>query len=573
VAATAAASAATSRIILLPSLPRPGSYATTSRAKSRRVSNTISRFSPPVRRSRALLLLLVIMAAGTGLRLFHLGRESLWLDEAFSVSIARTTIEHIIEETSTDFHPPLYYALLYFWVHWFGPFDATVRLLSVVFSVGTIASCWAVGRRLFDDRTALIAAALVAASRFQVEFAQEARMYALLALLSTLATYCLVRWAGLEADRPAGSSRLGWLAAYAVVTSVMTYTHVYSVFVIAAHGLTLAIDAWRRGGPGRRRLEHWTIAQLIVAAAFLPWLAIFSRQFDAVQRGFWIGQTHLSMVIAPFITYAGSVPLALVLVPCLLWGLVSAARPSTGVDGLSPRSLLLPWLLCPILLPLVASLFGSSIFLPKYTIAASIPFALLTARGLSCVRRRLWNVVIVGLLVVFSTWPQVDAGVSAALAATSAGGDLRTIAAGSTLTTYYTRQRKDGWRDVVWNLEAKAQPGDAVIFYPFFNQIPFDVYRQRHDLLELPFPRTAAQLTAPTLSATLRTLAAPHRRVWFVVLQLEDRKPLLVAELERVFTKVTRIREWHIDVYFCEGAPDAVPSPAGAHPIAPRTPQ
>ena len=59
-------------------------------------------------------------------------------------------------------------------------------------------------------------------------------------------------------------------------------------------------------------------------------------------------------------------------------------------------------------------------------------------------------------------------------------------------------------------------------------------------------------MTAPTLAATLRTLAAPHRRVWLVVLQLEDRKPLLVAELERLFTRVTRIREWHIDVYFCE---------------------
>ena len=184
-----------------------------------------------------------------------------------------------------------------------------------------------------------------------------------------------------------------------------------------------------------------------------------------------------------------------------------------------------------------------------------------------------WKSAIFTLLAVLSTWPRIDTAVAGALTALNAGSTLRDIVAGSTLTTYYTRQRKDGWRDTVWNIEHKAEPGDAILFYPFFNQIPFDVYRQRHDLAELPFPKLAGQFTADTLLATLRTMATPHRRVWFVVLQLEERKPMLVAELERLFAHVTRIREWHIDVYLCEAAPDPVAATRTPSASGPRNPQ
>ena len=495
------------------------------------------------------------MLAGAALRLFHVGKESLWLDEAFSVSIARTTITQIIDETSHDFHPPLYYVILYYWVHWLDSLDATARLLSVVFSLGTILATWALGRRLFGRTSALIAAALVAFSRFQIEFAQEARMYALLALLGAVASYCLIRWCALAVERPNSRSRLGWLAAHAGMTALMTYTHVYSVFLIAGHAMTVAGEAWhRRRAGGRRLVEHWFIAQLLVVAAFLPWLSVLAWQFDSVQRGFWIGETHPSMVVWPFITYAGSVPLALVLVPFAAWGLMTTRSAAVSPSQSSARIVLVPWLVCPIVLPLILSLVGSPIFLPKYTIAASVPFALLAGHGLARVRGRTWQVTTVILLAVLSTWPAVDTGVARALTALDATSTVRNIAAGSTLTTYYARQRKDGWRDAVWNIEQQAQPGDAVIFYPFFNQIPFDVYLQRRDLVELPFPKVAGEFTTETLAATLRTMAAPHRRVWFVVLQLDARKPLLVTELERLYDRVTRIREWHIDVYFCEGA-------------------
>ena len=52
--------------------------------------------------------LAVILLAGLLLRLYGLTAESLWLDEATSLMLARMDVPTLIEWTSLDIHPPLY---------------------------------------------------------------------------------------------------------------------------------------------------------------------------------------------------------------------------------------------------------------------------------------------------------------------------------------------------------------------------------------------------------------------------------------------------------------------------------
>jgi hypothetical protein len=265
--------------------------------------------------------------------------------------------------------------------------------------------------------------------------------------------------------------------------------------------------------------------QLLVAAAFLPWFETFAAQVLLVQRGFWIPEPTGVLLPWTVSTFAGSPALAALVIPVAGWGLWRSRGPAQPGAGLAPIDVIAPWLTVPILLPMLLSIVGSPIVLPKYTIAASIPLALCTGRGIAALPRR---------------WMQVGTGLAIAALAASA------------LTQFYAARRKDGWRDAVWNLEAAARPGDAVIFYPFFNELPFDVYSRRTDLTRLPAPRHAQLLTGPTLGRLVEHLARPHDRVWLVVLQLDPRKPLLVDALQRICPSVRRIREWHIDIYFCE---------------------
>jgi len=141
----------------------------------------------------SLYLLLAIAALGGVLRFYQIGSKGLWLDEAFSVWMGWQPVGELLGWlVRIDQHPPLYYVLLHFWMA-LGDSEATVRGLSALCGTLTIPVMYLVGRRLADKRVGLLAALILAVSPFHVRFAQEARMYTLLALNASLALYALVR--------------------------------------------------------------------------------------------------------------------------------------------------------------------------------------------------------------------------------------------------------------------------------------------------------------------------------------------------------------------------------------------
>jgi len=150
--------------------------------------------APATSKRRAIpYLLLAIVVLGGFLRFYQIGSKGLWLDEAFSVWLGWQSIGEMLGWlVRIDQHPPLYYALLHFWMS-LGDRAATVRALSALCGTLTIPVIYLLGRRLVDDGVGLLTALILAVSPFHVRFAQEARMYTLLALNASLALYALVR--------------------------------------------------------------------------------------------------------------------------------------------------------------------------------------------------------------------------------------------------------------------------------------------------------------------------------------------------------------------------------------------
>ena len=80
------------------------------------------------------LILLVALV----LRLVSLN-QSLWLDEATSALVVRMSVGDMFARfLPGDFHPPLYYLILKFWVSIFGNSEISLRMPSVIFGVITI---------------------------------------------------------------------------------------------------------------------------------------------------------------------------------------------------------------------------------------------------------------------------------------------------------------------------------------------------------------------------------------------------------------------------------------------------
>lgn len=140
-----------------------------------------------------------VLLLAAALRLYRLDGQSLWADEGNSVALAGRGLAEITCGAAYDIHPPLYYYLLHFWVRLFGTSEFAVRSLSAVIGILLVCLTFLLGHRLFDSWVGLVAAFLSAISPFQVYYSQEARMYILLAALSALSIYFLLRFMEAEA--------------------------------------------------------------------------------------------------------------------------------------------------------------------------------------------------------------------------------------------------------------------------------------------------------------------------------------------------------------------------------------
>jgi len=157
-----------------------------------------------------------ITLLGYWLRVFLLANKGMWLDETFSVWIASHDISEMLQWiTRIDQHPPLYYLLLHYWIMYYGDSPFYVRLLSALFGAATIPVIYLIGKRISGDVMGLAAAVLLSLSLFNIYFAQETRMYTLLAFNASVAIYALVRLlTDSRSARPIGSQFLESLHAW-----------------------------------------------------------------------------------------------------------------------------------------------------------------------------------------------------------------------------------------------------------------------------------------------------------------------------------------------------------------------
>jgi mannosyltransferase len=483
--------------------------------------------------SRLLLAaLLIIIALGAALRIAELDHDSLWLDEAGSIRFSQVPPADIIEETSKDVHPPLYYFALHYWMNLFNDSETSVRLLSALFGILAIPLTYKVAAHLFNRATGLLAALLLALSRFHLEFSQEARMYSLLGLLSLLSFYFFLKL--IE-----GKSRWA-LAGYILSSALMMYTHVYSFFIIAAENLYLLTLLFASRDIFKRVWKRWLLAQVVLLILFLPWLSVQLQQFSRVQEGFWIPKLPPRLLLYTLTVYAGSNQLAwllsLLIVLALFsgwkgWNEGKAAEQSSAsskeslLAGRLKLYLLLLWLACPILLPYIISQFSSPIFLPKYTVAALPPFVILAARGLLSLRFHQLRMILIVLLIFFSL---------------------------VTLRNYYGSAKKDMWREAVAHLSKLSRANDLVLFNDQSGQVPFKYYYRRGDLVEKPFPDYNSKLEADKIAEQLKVATEGHDRVWLVLSHPSDLTPLIPQQLGRWYAPLEHITYPGVEMYLFE---------------------
>lgn len=499
------------------------------------------------------LILLLILSLGAVLRIVNLSSDSIWLDEAYSIQFAHLPLPQLLRETAaSDVHPPLYYLLLHYWIALFGDSEAAARLLSVLFGLFAILLIYPVAALLFDRATGLLGALLLALSLFHIEFAQEARMYTLLAFLSLCSLYFFLR---LLTEASAAV-----IVGYIVCTSLLMHTHVYGFFIIIAENIFFCSLYFSSREVFKHLLSRWLLLQSSLVLLFLPWLSVMIGQFERVQQSFWIPQPTLNFLRLTWMIYAGSTLLSFLFIPLVALGLVPrrAAHQDHSTDE---RARLLPsterklrltererilflllWFLSPIVIPFVLSQFLSSIYLPKYTIAASVAFLILAARGVMSIRFDQARILIVAVVLGLSF---------------------------VNMRLYWGGPHKDFWRESATYFDRTARSGDLLLFHQESGQVPFQYYSKREDVKGVALPGDKIrQATADKVAAALNELVAGHNRVWLVVSHPIDETSLITKQLGEWY-KVTEHRiDPGVELYLFErgSQPSEPPAPEDAKP-------
>ena len=430
-------------------------------------------------------LLLLIVLAGLALRIYDLGGESVWFDEAVSIDVSRLGfVEQIkwVAGPSKETNPPFYYMVLHLWIPVFGDSEFVARFPSVVFGVLSIVLTCSVGRLLFGKRAGLLAALIIALSFFHIRYSQEARGYTLMVLLALVSCYSLLKMVS-------GWKRR-WAAVYILSSVLLCYTHYFGLFTILAQNIFCFTLFLRRGRAGGLGFTRWILVQVTLGVLYIPGFILLVRRFSSVRGSFWIPEPHYRDLFDYFNNYAGSVYMLALLTGFVLLAIANSEklRSVKGLKGLfAPADeaapvkditygekiyLLLLLIAVPVIAPFVFSLIFTPIMVSRYAIVSSVGFYLLASAGMSVINKRPVLYAIAAVVILLSA---------------------------GKLYKYYGGVDKHQWREAIREIESNAGSGDYIIVFPFYETVSAEYYLKRDDLRIVPlrdkFPSSPGMAT------------------------------------------------------------------------------
>ena len=473
-----------------------------------------------------------IVLVGLSLRLWGLGQKSIWLDEIWSITVARMPLHSVIWSIrNQDPNASLYYLMLHYWIS-FGQSEFMVRLMSALAGAATIAVLYILGEHLLNKRVGLIASALLAVNLYHIQYSQEARSYSLVVLLVSLSSLLFIK-----AIEHQGTK---YLAPYILVSALAVYAHVFGVLVISAQCASLIL------------LQLHTVPWKKIAAAMvatgalvLPAAALlYERTKVPFVKLSWVPPPSIRRVYDLFYAFAGNASyygvevgkapggkiLLLIVFSACVAGSWCAIR-TLRLEGRSVASwkvgLLLCWAFLPIIINVAVSLGQQSMFLTRYMLVCLPAFSLIAAFGIDRLKSRyaVTAVLVVIVAIQMAGVPQYQA---------------------------YRSEYKE-WNSATDYMLSNSRPGDGAIFALAHGRLLFQYYNEQHHQgtrpnFQIVYPDLENETVDPVVltyyppvrDGLLESLAAKYNRVW-LVLYPDDTAPM-TQQLNAQFANVEERR-------------------------------
>ncbi|MGK5095303.1 glycosyltransferase family 39 protein, partial [Deltaproteobacteria bacterium TL4] len=305
--------------------------------------------------------------------------QSLWRDEAFSVWISQSTLAEVIQRTSGDFNPPLYYLLLNLWMKLFGNSEVALRGMSLMFSLIFLIVVYYFAKSLFkSERAAVFTTIFMAVNPMLLYFAFELRMYSLLVLFATLSMYFL------------HAKNWKW---YIVASTLGMYTQPFMAFVILSQCVYMLLT---------KQLVQLIKNGIVIGLLYLPWVPTLLSQFRA-SGPMWMYPVDLNLISSVlgnlFFGYEGT--------PGNLWKIMQITSlifilatifAWKNSKSKSNISLLLCWVFVPCVSVLTISLL-KPVYVHRYLIFVSVGEVFLLSASLLSLKQKIWKYRLFGTII------------------------------------------------------------------------------------------------------------------------------------------------------------------------------
>jgi len=422
-----------------------------------------------LRRHRWVWLTIVsIVLAAIWLRLYHLGNYSLWLDESHTWLFARSSWEQFLPALRlTGVHPPFYFIIEKLIVGLVGDSEWNLRIFSVVADLAaTLLACW-LGWEIGSVGGALAAGWFWAFNPFIIWYAQDARPYALAALLSLAMLILFQKIKTLQTP-----------ALMLMAVLILTLGLVTHFFFFLTLGVLILL-ALMQMHQYPRLFRRWTTLSIIAMLPMAIWLVWF---FMLPKPSIGIGWISFPILADPFLTfwnflsgYGGifSIPstifgtLAGVFV---ILGLVS------GVQSAGNRRLLLAGIILPLFLTWLVS-FRRPVYVDRYFIVLLVFLMPILASGGNRAFFYIRKIFPDSLGWVFVSIILTGAGI---FNAWQVHADVK--------------YRREEWEELVVQLSAQPSSNLPIWFQQPESAVPFEYYfHGPYQMIEAENPPTCAQ--------------------------------------------------------------------------------
>lgn len=419
--------------------------------------------------------LLLITLFAFAIRLINLGKLNLWLDEGYSVGNVYRGMSFIFNESFiNEPNPPLYYFLLNLWVKVFGDSEFSVRFPSAVFGALSISLVYLIGKKYVSKRIGTLAAILIIGNPFYLIYSQEARVYSFFAFLCLCSVYYFPL-----TDEWKDKKK------YFAVTLLVPWAHAYGVFLLLAQNVYIVIkfisNKYRKD-----LIKNWFKIQfLIFSVAAIWYVHFFIYREKYARRIRWIKPLTFQECYEMLKGYIGQEAFVFeALVITSLVTFIFMLRQKRKIKSMGILLLFL-WSFFTIAIPLLVGPFWHPFFIERYTIAASMIFAIiiLAPMDLFLTESKKIFFSLALLASIFSIWGA---------------------------TTYFETTNKQNWHQTIKTILEKDNFSISIVVQEYFEGSSLEYYIRKMGLekrIEVYYLKDFNQL---------KTLYKDQKQFWFI---------------------------------------------------------